>query len=67
MITILEHGTKKTIRCSCCGCKFMFDKTDVIIKKSNDVDYYIYCPECDTSIMVTSLIKHSPQLVKEDK
>lgn len=56
MITILEHGTRKTVKCGCCRCKFMFDKIDTIPKdKINEVEYSVNCPECNTSIDVTSL------------
>ena len=56
MITILEHGTRKTVKCKCCGCKFMFDKIDTTLKdKINEVEHSINCPECNTPINVTSL------------
>lgn len=58
MIKILEHGTKKTVRCACCGCKFAFDKTDTTPKNNrNDLDYFIHCPECNTLITVTGLFE----------
>ena len=58
MIKILEHGTKKSVRCDCCGCKFTFDKTDTTIKNDrNDLYYFIHCPECGSLITVTSLFE----------
>ena len=56
MVKILEHGTKKTVRCACCGCNFMFDKIDTTTKNNRKyVDYFINCPDCHSLITVTSL------------
>lgn len=43
MIKIIEHGTRTVVRCFDCGCKFSYERMDV-------VNGYVQCPECRSHI-----------------
>lgn len=43
MIKIIERGTRTIVRCHECGCKFSYERMDV-------VNGYVQCPECRSHI-----------------
>ena len=55
MITILKSGTIKVIDCPICGCKFSYEKDDVI---NEDTDLYkgwkeyVTCPQCKAQVIL---------------
>lgn len=51
---IIEHGlfhNLGTVRCKMCGCKFQYDKPDVLTK-ADQVTQYVMCPECFSEIVL---------------
>lgn len=61
MIEIIKRGTKKTHKCSECGCIFSYENEDVeTTYTSSDVcgvvanlaKNVIKCPQCDTEIIL---------------
>ena len=57
MITIIHHGhAQYNTTCPICDCIFAFEDPDIITVKATKEEY-IYCPECNSPIMLTLLNK----------
>jgi len=54
MITVIKHGTKKAVDCTCCGSKLMYEREDVKTDQTgmNEYEKYILCPVCKEKIRV---------------
>jgi DNA-directed RNA polymerase subunit RPC12/RpoP len=58
MIFIEKHGnTMKSICCNNCGCKFLYQESDILTEETrinaydSEIEYrYIKCPECNNII-----------------
>ena len=51
---ILEHGSKAPIVTCSCGCKYIFEYSDMVeIKVREDIQYAVYCPECGEETVLT--------------
>ena len=49
---ILKHGENfLKERCRYCGCEFIYNKKDEVIRDKYG-DYYVQCPECDKTIFL---------------
>ena len=53
MNKIIEHGTRKELRCESCGCLFSYEAID-IEKGSNGFSSYpfVRCPQCKKEIVL---------------
>lgn len=55
MVEIIERGTKEVAKCNICGCKFSYEKEDLI---NVDVDNYkgfkefVRCPQCSYEVII---------------
>lgn len=55
MIKIIERGTKQTLICENCGCKFSFDEEDAYTPYVG-ASSFIECPQCHESIKIPDRI-----------
>lgn len=49
MIKIIEYGTKTITTCNSCGCKFSYEKEDIVYENIDNYKAliaYINCPQC---------------------
>lgn len=55
MKEIIKRGTREVITCRTCGCKFAYEKEDII---NIDLDAYkafkeyVTCPQCDAEVVI---------------
>ena len=55
MIKIIEYGSKTITTCNSCGCKFSYEKEDIINESNGSYKafkMYIYCPQCKEKVVV---------------
>ena len=55
MIKIIEYGTKTITTCNSCGCKFSYEKEDIINEDTDSYKAfrsYIYCPQCKEKVVI---------------
>lgn len=55
MIKIIEYGTKTITTCNSCGCKFSYEKEDIIYENADAykaLKMYINCPQCKEKVVV---------------
>lgn len=57
MIRIIEPGTKQIAICNDCGCKFSFEKEDILEKELQYQSYqeYVICPQCHKQYTVRTI------------
>lgn len=56
MIHVIQHGNKKRIVCSICGCIFTYQREDMERKQTgaNEFDSFVRCPDCGEECGVKS-------------
>lgn len=55
MKEIIERGTREVIRCQTCGCKFSFEKEDVLEEDTDNYKgfkRYTLCPQCHCEVVL---------------
>ena len=55
MIEIIKRGSKEVIDCKTCGCKFSYEKEDVINQNTDNYKgfkEYVVCPQCMTEVVI---------------
>jgi len=55
MIQIIERGPTAIKVCEKCGCRFSFERNDVISEHwqySGEDTYYIVCPQCNAALSI---------------
>lgn len=55
MIEIIKRGTREVITCRTCGCKFSYEKEDIINEDTDNYKAfreYVTCPQCNTEVVL---------------
>ena len=55
MVTIIKRGTREVTDCPICGCKFSYEKVDVINEDTDNYKgfkEYVPCPQCGTNVII---------------
>jgi NAD-dependent SIR2 family protein deacetylase len=55
MIKVIKRGSIEIRTCTCCGCKFSYEKEDVEEKCIDGYKAYrrfVRCPQCDEEVII---------------
>ena len=58
MIQIIKYGTKEVTDCKICGCRFSFEKEDLIQEDTDNYKAfkeYVLCPQCENEVIIRAV------------